>query len=77
MEENRTKVPNRASGVAQGETIMTCPNGGDLAGANIGSIKDVREQTAVTEFLIARIKVAKGRSEGNWQIVVLSTFLFT
>lgn len=63
--------------VAQGETIMTCPSGGDPTGANIESIKDVGEQTAVTEFLTARIKAAKGRLEGNWQIVVLSTFLFT
>lgn len=63
--------------MAQGGTGMTCPNGGGPPGANVGSIKGAGEQTAVTEFLIPRIKVAKGQSDGNWQIVVLSMFLFT
>lgn len=69
------KLITKHLGVAQGETTMTCPDGGDLPGANVGSFKGFGEQTAVAEFLIARITVAKGRSEGNWHIVVLSTFL--
>lgn len=43
----------------------------------MGSINSVGEQVAVTDFLIAGVKVATGRSEDNWQIVMLSTFLFT
>lgn len=43
----------------------------------MGSINSVGEQAAVTDFSIARVKVATGRSEDNWQIVLLSTFLFT
>lgn len=43
----------------------------------MGSINIVGEHAAITDLLIARVKVATGRSEDSWQIVILSTFLFT
>lgn len=49
----------------------------------MGSINIVGEHAAITDLLIARVKVATGRSEDSWQIVLscdpehVSLYLFS
>lgn len=74
MEKNSTKAPNNTSGGGSMQDSNDMSQGWwSCPGAIVGSIKGVWEQAAVTEFLVAGVKVAVGRSENNWQIVVLST----